>query len=108
MRRQSRATRRYCSALLVTTVVARRIENSIAPPSDLLTPPSPSAKADRPARQHQGPEVVGKSVRASSIRAIAIMTNAVETNRILGSPPSWCVMPPCLSNCVESVSSQLY
>jgi len=40
MRRQSRATRRYCSALLVTTVVARRIENSIAPPSDLLTPPS--------------------------------------------------------------------
>jgi hypothetical protein len=56
-----------------------------------------SAKADRPARQHQGPEVVGKSVRASSIRAIAIMTNAVETNRILGSPPNWCVIAPWAS-----------
>jgi len=41
-----------------------------------------------PARQHQGPEVVVRSVRASSISAIAIMTNAVEANRILGSPRS--------------------
>jgi hypothetical protein len=46
------------------------------------------------------------SIRASSIRAIAIMTNAVETNRILGSPLSWCVTPPCLPNCMESFSSQ--
>src|SRR5262249_34425330 len=39
------------------------------------------------------------------------MTNAVETNRILGSPPNWCVIPPCLPNllwklflpiCIES------
>ena len=57
-----------------------------------------------PARQHQGPEVVIRSVRASS--NIAIMTSAVETNRILGSPPSWCVAPPCLPNCMESFSSQ--
>jgi hypothetical protein len=59
-----------------------------------------------PAANHQGPEVVVRSVRASSIRAIAIMTSAVETNRILGSPPSWCVTPPCLPNCMESFSSQ--
>ena len=52
-----------------------------------------------PARQHQGPEGVIRNVIASMIRAIAIMTNAVETNRILGSPPSWCVTPPCLPNC---------
>src|SRR5262249_51939693 len=39
------------------------------------------------------------------------MTNAVETNHILGSPPNWCVIPPCLPNllwklflpiCIES------
>ena len=60
-----------------------------------------------PARQHQGPEGVIRNVIASMIRAIAIMTNAVETNRILGSPPSWCVTPPCLPNCMESFSSQL-
>src|SRR5215469_9099517 len=53
----------------------------------------------RAARQHQGPEGVIRNVVASIIRAIAIMTNAVETNRILNSPPSWCVTPPCLPNC---------
>jgi hypothetical protein len=63
-------------------------------------------KGRPPAANHQGPEVVVRSVRASSIRAIAIMTSAVETNRILGSPPSWCVTPPCLPNCMESFSSR--
>src|SRR5262249_24254607 len=63
--------------------------------ADLLPPSPPAEKAT--ARQYQGPEVVVRKVRASSIRTIAIMTNAVGTNRIMGSPPSWCVTLPCLS-----------
>ena len=71
----------------------------IAPSGGLLAAVATS-QGRPPARQHQGPEVVVRSVRASSIRAIAIMTRAVETNRILGLSAKLV--------CDTSLSSELY
>jgi hypothetical protein len=57
-------------------------------------------KADHRPNQHQGPEFVVRSVRASSIRAIAIMTKAVEAKRI------WALRAKLV--CDSSLACKLY
>jgi len=68
-------------AIVVVLDQKQRLEGNLRRSSAAVA----TSQGRPPARQHQGPEVVIRSVRASKN---AIMTSAVETNRILGSPPS--------------------